>query len=75
MVLVVCGCALPATSFGIYKKQCRNEGIMKILEGNVVAESGLKIGIVGARFNEFIVALDNARHSRGGGGDNFIRLV
>ena len=28
---------------------------MKVLEGNLVAE-GLKIGIVAARFNEFIVS-------------------
>lgn len=28
---------------------------MRILEGNVVAE-GIKIGIVAARFNEFIVS-------------------
>ena len=31
------------------------ERIMKVLEGNVVAE-GAKIGIVAARFNEFIVS-------------------
>ena len=34
---------------------------MRVLEGNVVAE-GIKIGIVAARFNEFIVSNWLAAH-------------
>lgn len=52
---------------------------MKTLEGNVVAESGLKIGIVAARFNEFIVSklVSGARDGlvRHGVDDNNITLA
>lgn len=37
------------------KEPERKENSMRTVEGNVVAE-GMKIGIVGARFNEFIVS-------------------
>ncbi len=51
---------------------------MKTLEGNVVAEN-LKIGIVGARFNEFIVSklIDGARDGlvRHGVNDDDITLA
>lgn len=58
-----------------YKK---GELIMRIVEGNVVAEN-LKIGIVGARFNEFIVSklIDGARDGliRHGVSDDDITLA
>lgn len=51
---------------------------MKVVEGKVVAED-LKIGIVGARFNEFIVSklIDGARDGlvRHGVGDDDITLA
>ena len=34
----------------------RREQRMRLLEGKVVAKEGMKVGIVAARFNEFIVS-------------------
>ena len=56
--------------------------LMRTFEGNVVAENNMRIGIVAARFNEFITsklvagAQDALRRHNGlGGGRRWLRWV